>query len=74
MLFDCSLYILNLLVFVKYMVYNYFLLPVVCLSYPVNSLLQVAVLILLKSILSVFPFYDCGFGVKSKNSSPGPRL
>ena len=38
------------------MVYNYFLLPVVCLFYPVNSLLQVAVLILLKSILSVFPF------------------
>lgn len=56
LLFDCSLYILNLLVFVKCMVYNYFILPVACLFYPVSSLWQVAVLILLQSILSVFPF------------------
>ena len=38
------------------MVYSYFILPVAWLFYPVSSLWQVAVLILLQSILSVFPF------------------
>lgn len=61
-------------VFVRQVVGKQFLPDWSLFFHPSNRIfLRAKALILMKSSGSVFPFMDCGFGVKSKNFLPRPR-